>query len=88
MLVFRRQPGESFMVGESVEVRILEIARGQVKIGVVAPREIGIYRSEISRLNRRAALGDVKSSRVKTAMAAVRKILETKSPGGEGRPPG
>jgi carbon storage regulator len=76
MLVFRRQPGESFMVGDTVEVRILEIGRGQVKIGVVAPREISVYRSEISRLNRRAALGDPDRAEVKTALAALQKILK------------
>jgi carbon storage regulator len=76
MLVFRRQQGESFMVGDTVEVRILEIGRGQVKIGVVAPREISVYRSEISRLNRRSALGDPGRTEVKTAIAALQKILK------------
>ncbi len=75
MLVFRRQQGESFMVGDQVEVRILEISRTQVKIGVVAPREVSIYRSEISRLNRRAALGDLRKPEVKAAIAAVQKAL-------------
>ena len=64
------------MVGETVEVHILEIGRGQVKIGVVAPREIGIYRSEISRLNRRAALSDPKHPGVRTAIAALQQLLK------------
>ncbi len=76
MLVFRRQPGESFMVGETVEVRILEVSRGQVKIGVIAPREVGVYRTEISRLNRGAALRDPQDPAVKTALAALRKVLQ------------
>ncbi len=56
MLVFRRQAGESFMVGADVEVRILRVGRGHVKVGVIAPREVDIVRTEISRLNRQAAL--------------------------------
>ncbi len=64
------------MVGDTVEVRILEIGRGQVKIGVVAPREVGVYRSEISRMNRRAALEDLKHPDVKTAIARLQKILK------------
>ncbi len=63
------------MVGDQVEVRILEISRAQVKIGVIAPREVGIYRSEISRLNRSAVLGDLRKPEVKAAIAAVRKAL-------------
>lgn len=78
MLVFRRQQGESFTIGDTVEVHILEIGRGQVKIGVVAPREVGIYRSEISRLNRRSALGDIQRPEVKAALAALRNTLKTR----------
>jgi carbon storage regulator len=58
MLVFRRQPGESFLIGENIEVRILQVGRGYVKIGVIAPREVEIYRSEIPGLNREAAATD------------------------------
>ncbi len=76
MLVFRRQQGESFLVGDNVEVRILEISRGQVKIGVVAPREVGIYRSEISRMNRQAAVASLEDPRVKEGAAALRRALD------------
>jgi carbon storage regulator len=58
MLVLRRQPGESLLIGDNVEVRILQVGRGYVKIGVIAPREVEIYRSEISGLNREAAAAD------------------------------
>lgn len=67
------------MIGDNVEVRILEIARGQVKIGVAAPREVGVYRSEISRLNRGAALGDLKAPSVQAALAALQKSLKSRS---------
>ncbi len=75
MLVFRRQQGESFLVGDNVEVRILEISQGQVKIGVVAPREVAIFRSEIANLNRQAALSDRQSPAVRGAIAALQKSL-------------
>jgi len=76
MLVFRRNAGESFLVGDNVEVRILEIGRNQVKIGVVAPREIGIYRSEISRLNRKAAVDSLQSVDLKNAVLALQRALQ------------
>ena len=75
MLVFRRTAGESFLIGDSVEVRILEIGRNQVKIGVNAPREVGIYRTEISQMNRRSVVGDPKGPQVRAAAEALRKAL-------------
>jgi carbon storage regulator len=62
MLVLQRHPGEAIRIGEDVEVRILAISRHQVKIGVVAPREIGIYRSELEESNRRAIVPDWRNS--------------------------
>ena len=58
MRVSRRQQGESFRVGDDVEVRILHLSRSQVKIGVIAPREIEIFRTELAVLNRQAVVSD------------------------------
>jgi len=47
MLVIRRRAGESVRIGDDVEIEILEIEGSQVKIGIRAPREVPIVRSEI-----------------------------------------
>ena len=47
MLLIRRRVGESIRIGDSVEIQVLEVTRGQVKIGVTAPAEITILRKEI-----------------------------------------
>jgi carbon storage regulator len=73
MLVLRRQPGESLLIGDNVEVRILQVGRGYVKIGVIAPREIEICRSEISGLNREAAAADWNNPQV---VKSLRKWLD------------
>jgi carbon storage regulator len=73
MLVFRRQPGESFLIGEHIEVRILQVGRGYVKVGVIAPREVEIYRSEIAGLNREAAATDWSNPQV---ARSIRKWLD------------
>ena len=57
MLVLTRQTGEAFRVGDDVEVRVLSVSGGAVKIGVDAPREVAVFRSELADLNRRAADG-------------------------------
>ena len=48
MLVIRRRAGEGFLIGDSIEVDILEIDGNQVKIGIRAPRETAILRREIA----------------------------------------
>ncbi|HVT92050.1 MAG TPA: carbon storage regulator [Bryobacteraceae bacterium] len=47
MLVIRRRAGEALLVGDGVELEILEISGGQVKLGVRAPREIVVLRKEV-----------------------------------------
>jgi len=50
MLVFTRKSGESLMIGDDVEVKILSLSGDQVRIGISAPRQIAIHRSEIYEL--------------------------------------
>ena len=47
MLVIRRRAGESFFIGEDVEIEILEMSPSQVKLGIRAPREISVLRKEV-----------------------------------------
>jgi carbon storage regulator len=47
MLVIRRRMGESFRIGEDVEIQILESTGGQVKIGIRAPKDVSILRTEV-----------------------------------------
>ena len=46
MLVMRRRAGESFMVGEEIEIEVLEVAGSRVKLGIVAPERLTIVRKE------------------------------------------
>jgi carbon storage regulator len=47
MLVIRRRLGEILLIGEDVEVEILECSHSQVKLGIRAPKRITILRKEI-----------------------------------------
>ena len=47
MLALSRIINESIMLGKYIEITILEIKGDQVKIGVVAPRSVPVYRKEI-----------------------------------------
>lgn len=47
MLVLTRMEGESIVIGEDIRITLLEIRGGQVRIGVQAPREVPVVRSEL-----------------------------------------
>ncbi|CRZ35206.1 carbon storage regulator CsrA [Herbinix hemicellulosilytica] len=47
MLALTRKINESIMIGNNIEITILEIRGDQVKIGINAPKSIPVYRKEI-----------------------------------------
>ena len=47
MLALSRKTNESIMIGNDVEITILEVKGDQVKIGINAPKKVPIYRKEI-----------------------------------------
>lgn len=47
MLVLTRKPGERLMIGDDVVVTVIEVARGQVRIGIDAPSGKSIHREEV-----------------------------------------
>jgi len=46
MLVLTRKRGEAIAIGENIEVKVLAVRGGQVRLGISAPREIPVHRSE------------------------------------------
>ena len=77
MLVLRRQPGQSFTIGDAIEVRVLQVGRGFVKVGIIGPREIEVVRTEIARLNQ-SAVWKASDSSDETLKTLVNKLREPK----------
>lgn len=48
MLVLSRKLGESVQVGNGIVIRILEVRRSRVRIGIEAPSSVRIRREEIA----------------------------------------
>ena len=47
MLALSRKVNESIMIGNNIEITVLEVKGDQIKLGISAPRSIPIYRKEI-----------------------------------------
>lgn len=47
MLIITRKEGESFLIGDNVEITITKVTDGTVKIGIEAPKEMIILRKEL-----------------------------------------
>ena len=47
MLVLSRKKGESIMIGDHIEVKVIAVDGDQVKLGIVAPKSVKVHRSEI-----------------------------------------
>ncbi len=47
MLILTRKPGESIMIGDTIEISLVDIKGDQVKIGINAPKNVKVYRKEV-----------------------------------------
>ncbi len=47
MLVLTRKENESIMIGDDIEIKLLDIKDSQVKIGISAPKEVAVHRREV-----------------------------------------
>lgn len=47
MLVLSRKENESIVINDDIEIKVISLRPDQVKLGIVAPREVKIYRREL-----------------------------------------
>ena len=47
MLVLSRRKDESIMIGDNVEITIVDVRGDKVRIGITAPKEIPVHRREV-----------------------------------------
>ena len=49
MLVFTRYEHEAFTIGDDISVTVLGIRGNQLRLGISAPKEVAVHRSEVYR---------------------------------------
>ena len=47
MLILTRRVGETVMIGDDVTITVLGVKGNQVRVGINAPRNVGVHREEI-----------------------------------------
>jgi carbon storage regulator len=77
VLVLSRRVGESVVIGGDVVVTVLEVRGDVIRIGVDAPREVPVHRSEvfeaIEAANKAAAAPDAAAVSALTAALSARR---------------
>jgi carbon storage regulator len=64
MLVLSRHKDESIMVGENVEVIIVDVQGNKVRLGITAPKDISVHRKEVYKtLQREKTMKDYQRKR-------------------------
>ncbi len=53
MLVLSRQRDETIMIGDDIEITIVDIRGDKVRLGITAPTEIPVHRKEVYEAIRR-----------------------------------
>lgn len=47
MLLLTRSIGESIIIGDDIEVKVISVKGTQVRLGINAPKDVAVHRQEI-----------------------------------------
>ena len=74
MLVIRRRPGETILLGEDIEIEVLDAGPSSVKLGIRAPKSVAVVRKEIKVVGEqnRAASREVSPGRLDRVLSTLR----------------
>lgn len=57
MLILTRRVGETLVIGDDVQVTVMSINGNQVRIGIIAPKDVIVDREEVAERRRREREG-------------------------------
>ena len=62
MLILTRKKDESLRIGDDIVITVVSVSGGHVRLGIEAPRDLSVHRSEIYEKIANAALAEAESS--------------------------
>ena len=68
MLILSRRVNERILIGDAIEIFVVDIRGDQVKIGIKAPREVKVYRQEV--------LAEIQQQNIEAAQAEPQRLPE------------
>jgi carbon storage regulator len=83
VLVFTRRRGETIMIGDGIEVRVLRSGRDGVRLGIVAPMHVPVHRQEVYEQIRQANRSAAEAPGALATLAE--RLRRGTEPRGEGR---
>jgi carbon storage regulator len=76
MLISRRKEGETLLIGDNIEVRIVSVRGKRVILGVVAPRDVKISASKLT-------TAELSNTSAAVHSVNVDRLLQDRAAGGE-----
>jgi carbon storage regulator len=76
MLILSRRLNECIMIGDEVEISVVDIKGDQIKLGIQAPRSIKIYRKEVYQAIQQENIAAVKAE--PAALPSLDSLLKSK----------
>jgi carbon storage regulator len=70
MLVLSRQKDESIMIGDNVEITIVDVRGDKVRLGITAPKAIPVHRREVYEAIQRERNSEQHQARVQAEQPA------------------
>ncbi|NUN69084.1 MAG: carbon storage regulator CsrA [Bacteroidetes bacterium] len=74
MLILTRKIEESIKIGDTITIKVLSVADGQVKIGIDAPRDLKVHRLEVYEEIQRQNIEAARTS--KTDVSSVASLIK------------
>ncbi|MCX7935047.1 MAG: carbon storage regulator CsrA [Planctomycetota bacterium] len=82
MLVLSRRKDETIMIGDEIEITVVDIKGDTVRLGITAPREVAVHRKEIYEAIKRENIAAAQQQAMpdRATLGSLASLLKKRSP--------